>query len=178
MNYIRRTISAFSLIELLVVISLLGVLLTISIPFLGNFLQQPQSQVVQSQLLHALRLARNEAIARNSMVSVIRNDEGWLVFKDPQAAGVVQDKTAVLAVMQSPMLGGKLHFRAFPVGRHSLQFSPSGEMQNENATFWYCARGATSPEWAVVINRLGRVRVAYPDKRGMIMDSKGNKLLC
>ena len=103
----------FSLIELMVGISVLSILLTIAIPSFRNFTQSASVDAVQSSFYNALLFARSEAIKRNKIVIVCRrqaaqnqcnlpatNDwsEGWLVYVDAQddsdviISGILADK--------------------------------------------------------------------------------------
>lgn len=92
--------SGFSLIELLVVISVASILLTVAIPSFQTFSQSSNVDSIHTKLYNSLVFARSEAINRNKIIKVCRrrNDsnqcalpansdwsDGWLVYIDEAA---------------------------------------------------------------------------------------------
>ena len=89
-------INGFSLIELLVVITILGVLLALSLPNFQNVIESTTTNSQVKMLLTTLNLARSEAIKRGSNVAICASSDGvdcaagnwtngWLVFVDNNA---------------------------------------------------------------------------------------------
>ncbi|WP_050477967.1 GspH/FimT family pseudopilin [Herbaspirillum rhizosphaerae] len=75
----------FTLPELLVVLSIVGILLAAGVPSFRSYLQTQQVVTASSQFLFALNLARSEAIQRSARVDLAPRDglhweNGWVVF--------------------------------------------------------------------------------------------------
>jgi Tfp pilus assembly protein FimT len=161
----------FSLTELLLILTIITILSTIGIASLKFFQQKSQAQVLLSTLLRAIQFTRSAAISRHEKITLCPAGS-W------QDGFVVKTSEKVLYVLQNLATSGELHWRAFPANRQQLDFLPSGFPPTENGTFWFCISHAAEPMWAVIMNRFGRVRTAYPDKQGNILDSKGIPLTC
>ena len=92
---VSRPVGGFTLVELLVVISVLGILTAIAVPSFGSLSNSVRMASVSAQLLSDLNLARSESINRNSRMLVCVRDTagtgcaagtnwqaGWLVCYD------------------------------------------------------------------------------------------------
>lgn len=179
---------AFSLFELLITLSIMSILLLIAFPLSKIFFDHSREQVLQSQLLHAIQVARDEARVRGVAVVLCKSKDqrrcsgdwinGQIVFMDKNQDGIVHDPSQILMVFQLGSQQGILHWRSFPVFRDYLLFLPSGFPRNDNGTFWYCPASAHLPAWAIVIAKSGRVRIVLPDQHGVIKDDQGKMLSC
>jgi type IV fimbrial biogenesis protein FimT len=86
--------TGFTLIELIITMLIVGILLTVGIPSLQDFLRGNQLVASTNELLSALHVARSEAIKLNTRVSVCDStngtscagtgewEKGWIVFAD------------------------------------------------------------------------------------------------
>lgn len=96
----RGAAAGFTLVELLVVISVLSILTAIAVPSFGALSNSVRMASVSAQLLSDLNLARSESINRNSrMLVCVRNtagtgcaagtnwQAGWLVCYDNGTTG-------------------------------------------------------------------------------------------
>lgn len=177
---------AFTLMETLVALFILAILMAASFPVLHIFTNHVHDQLLQGELLQSIELAKFESITRNLPIAVCKSKnqtacggdgaDGEIVFIDKNADGVVHNSESILAVIKTKSHHGNLYWRAFPSYRQYLLFSPTGLLHSDNGTFWHCH--AHSAVWAVIINKLGRTRLAYPDNNGVIKDSHGEPLSC
>jgi type IV fimbrial biogenesis protein FimT len=83
----------FTLVELLVVVSLIGLLLAAGGPALGSYISNAKLRTVAEQMRDGLRQARTEAIRRNTPINFVPGGTGWSVVLP--AAG--QDAAVTLA---------------------------------------------------------------------------------
>jgi type IV fimbrial biogenesis protein FimT len=183
-----KTHQAFSLLEVLITLSIIAMMAFISLPSLRHFFIHIQDKNLQLQLLRTMQLAHQESRARGVPVVLCGSTDhvncvsdwtdGQIVFVSEDENGVVQDKEQLLAVIQSHSQQGTLFFRSYPYYRNYLLFLPSGLVRNDNGTFWYCHGTDISPAWAMMLSKSGRTHVVYPDRSGMIKDSHGKSLGC
>lgn len=106
----------FTLIELMVTISLLAILLSIAIPSFTSTIRSNQIATTSNDLSTALNLARSEASKRGATVSACaRNGNvcsgatdwsaGWLVFTDTGVLGTIDGSDTVLNTYSSSAAG-------------------------------------------------------------------------
>lgn len=146
----RHSIKGFTLVEVMVAIAVLGVLMTIGIPSLVNFIRDTRVSSGTNEFLGAVTLARSEAIKRNRLVTICRsvnaefgvtacsaaasglhpgNDwgVGWLVFVvDNPAVDVTNYQPADIVLLRH----GEFPSSTFASGAtlNSMTFNGSGAL--------------------------------------------------
>jgi type IV fimbrial biogenesis protein FimT len=107
-----RSSRGFSLLELMIAITLLGILLGIAIPTFREITRNNSVTGAQNDLVTALNLARSEALRRNRRVTVCSStdgetcgdesswNEGWIAFTDRTTPGTVDGDDEVLQIWQ------------------------------------------------------------------------------
>ena len=71
-----RKIRGFSLIELMLVVTILGVLLALAVPTLRDSVESAGTNSQIKLVLTTLNLARSEAIKRGENVAICASDDG------------------------------------------------------------------------------------------------------
>lgn len=106
----------FTLIELMVTISIGAILLAIAVPSYQSFVSSSRMTAQSNDFLSALQLARSEAVKRGTLVSLCKSADGaacivtgtwaqgWIVFVDGSVAGTVDGTDAVIRVF--PAISG------------------------------------------------------------------------
>ncbi|EKD53865.1 MAG: type 4 fimbrial biogenesis protein FimT [uncultured bacterium] len=169
----------FSLLELLIALTILAILTAIAIPALNLFKEYAEEDTLHSQLLRAIHLARTEAIARNTHVLLCGSSDHHTCVSQWNNAWLISTIDGhMIYLFQNLMMNGTLHWRAFPLNHTSLEFLPSGLPNAENGTFWFCHEKTNHAVFAIVLNQSGRVRTVYPNAEGEILDDKGVALVC
>jgi type IV fimbrial biogenesis protein FimT len=167
----------FSLIELLVVISIILVLTLCAIPSFKTYLSHSKEQVLLSQLIRSIQLARSEAITRNAAVTLCHSNNSIDCTGEWKNGAILMEEQKNISTIQFVATQGKLNWRAARKLEY-LVFQSDGMLQPENGTFWYCSLYAENPTWAVMIGHVGKPRILYPDSEGNILDGKGERITC
>lgn len=160
-----------TLVELMVTVSLAGILLGVAAPAFSSLWLDSQRTVAVNALVHGIFLARSTAITRNHEVTICRTSDGqtcsnqmddwqrgWLVFvnldrDDPP----VRDGSEPLLAVQAAWDNGSI-----TSNRRSYSFRPY-QHRVVNGTVVFCDRRGSTEARAVIINTAGRPRVAKRD---------------
>jgi type IV fimbrial biogenesis protein FimT len=132
----RRSQSGFSLIELVVAITIAGVLVGLAVPNMRMFNQNNRLTDASNDLLRSLQVARSEAITRQRTVVLCASDNptaddavcsygdftGWIVFEDNNNSW--QREAGDNIIDQHNKLSDTLTIRADNDG--IVSFSPTG----------------------------------------------------
>lgn len=163
----------YTLIELLVTLSLTALLATLSAPMFSDMAMQARLDTATDQLHRAIRHTRNAAVARDAPVVMRATgsgwERGWTVFVDRDADGHFQSgedrlRTASplptrITVTANAGIGEALHYQSDGGTRR-----PSGSLQM--GTLHVCQRGAAGTVRAsrsIIINAGGRPRIERTD---------------
>lgn len=96
----------FSLIELMIVVSIIGVLATIAAPSLRSLAAGQRVKMAAFDLYTDLTLARSEAIKRNANVTITRNGTNWSTGWSITAAGLADPiKSRQLSFISTSITG-------------------------------------------------------------------------
>ena len=104
----QRRVRGFTLIELITVITVMGVLASLALPSFREFVANQRIRNVSFDLMAALTLARSEAVTRNRSIDLKKTgtawDEGWKVI---DGTNTLHDQQAYknLAISDSSDLG-------------------------------------------------------------------------
>lgn len=133
----KRAQTGFTLMELMVSLTVLGILLGFAVPSFREFTRNNRVTAVQNDLVTAFTVARSEALKRSMPVSICAstdgtscatNDDwnrGWIVFTDGiGAAGEVNDPDTVLQAWTTAA-GGDVRIDA---DEAFIQYAPSGSV--------------------------------------------------
>lgn len=84
-----RSLAGFSLLEMIIAMTIAGILAAIAIPGFSNVISNNRLTAHANQFIAAINLARSEAIKRGTKVTIIREGStskdwkgGWKVFVD------------------------------------------------------------------------------------------------
>ncbi len=150
--------SGFSLVELMIVVSIAGILLSVGLPsFQGAMLQNRLVTQVNS-LVGALNVARSEAIKRNQFVVVQKSGtawkEGWEVFVDLNANGTKDAGDSVIQQYEGITVN---HINPSASYTNYIAYRPDGR-SNANGHFYLCSPAAEAMFKRILIATSGRIR--------------------
>jgi type IV fimbrial biogenesis protein FimT len=158
--------AAFTLLELLITLSIASILLLIGVPAFQNFTLEQQMKAAIGSLHNDLMVGRSEAVHLSTRVVSCPGSpatgcsdatdwsDGWIVFADSNADRQHQtDETIVRHGQGFENL--QIHGSA---GRTDIRFFPDGSAPGSNSSITFC--GLSGPEKArkLVISNMGRIR--------------------
>ncbi len=185
----RHNGDGFTLVELLLVLSILSILLGLSLPNFQTMYAQRQADVVIRKVSKAIQLARMSAIRTGKLVTLCRSDSGvecggeWrdgiIVFSDRNGDRKINQDDVLQQLITFPGINGSLKWRAFQ-NRQYLQITNQGFTRYQNGNFTYCPNnGDASLARQLIINRTARIRFAIDsDGDGIREDSRGRPISC
>lgn len=154
--------SGFTLLELMITVSVAAILLAVGIPGLQEFVRNNRRAAEINNLISTLQIARSEAVARNQRIGVCPSTDpasatascsgnttwetGWIVFIDTDDDGIRDAGENVLRVGEGPQsmtVRAEINALAYrPNGRAKTYPNPGN---NTPGNFMFCdARGAAS----------------------------------
>jgi type IV fimbrial biogenesis protein FimT len=164
--------SGFTLIELIVTVSIAAILLSMAIPSFIGTIASNRLTTNANEFVTALNLARSEAINRGISVTVRKVDnnsftnlgaganweDGWDVFTDNDSDGVFDNLDGdtlirtYAALKTSYTLRGNNNFVNF------IRYRPDGS-SNNLGSFITCDNGSITGAKLIIVNAVGRVRM-------------------
>ncbi len=158
----------FSLIELLMTLTVLAVVLAIATPSFTSAIESVRQRTQINQLVADLNFARSRAITSRRPVSMCAGQEtcngslSWtglvLIFEDLNGNGKLDAEDTLLRIsIIDP--GHQWTWRNFRKQRH-MTFKPDGTTHSLNGTFILCRQRVALK--TIAINVTGRVRLGAP----------------
>lgn len=159
------TNKGFTIIELLVTLSVAGIILTVAVPSFQGLVQESRISAQSNNFLSAVMLAKSEAIKRNSPVTICPStngtactggtvwSNGWVVFADASSDGVVDGGEEVIQVNAAFTGGNTLQSAGA-----RITFTANGFSMGFNNTFSLCDSRGVIHSRALILNNQGRLR--------------------
>lgn len=134
----RRSIEGFSLLELMVTISIAAVIMAVGIPSFKSSMDNQRMTAATNDLVMTMNLAKSEAIKRVAYVTVCKSsdgasctagsdwDDGWIVFANSTNANLNQVDIGDEIIRVFPALDDRLTIRSTAGVATFLSFRPSG----------------------------------------------------
>lgn len=166
-----RASRGVTLLELMISVAILAIVGTIAVPGFSNLRHNAERTTAVNDFIHALYLARSEAIKRGAIVTLCKSTDGrtclnrapewstgWMVFvnldrDDPPER---DSEEPVLAVYQGWTAG---HITS---NRNAYSFRPHTQAV-VNGTLLFCDPRGSAQARAIIISHTGRPRVAQRD---------------
>lgn len=181
-----RSIRGFTLLELIITVTILSVLLGIGIPSFRELQLNNQLTANANHVLGMLRLTRSEAVRRNTRVVMCRSTDqqqcntesalnrewetGWIIFPDLDTDGEVDSPDEELIRVVGPLPDGLTLRTGGNYSRHIAFRSlgrPRGNTGLGNDTFRLCDERGGDYARKVIIAVTGRMRVVRGDEEAI-----------
>jgi type IV fimbrial biogenesis protein FimT len=165
-----RGARGLTLLEAITTLAVAGISLAVVVPSWSALTSGSQITTTANQLLTHLRYARNEAVNRNSPVSLCPSDDGttcsgdtrgwqrgYILFKDTNGDRRRSADEPLLHVQDAQ--AGRLQIHSTKA-RPAVRYRPDGAAWSTNTTFSICLDDDAGSNRAVVVYGSGRARVA------------------
>jgi prepilin-type N-terminal cleavage/methylation domain-containing protein len=115
----------FTLTELMVVISVMGLLLAVSVPAMGRFMQSWRLNGEANEVATFLRLARAAAVTKNTNVMFVFDASAgeYYYFEDDDDSGVQNGDEYESALQE---LSEGIYIDSYSMGQQWITFGPKG----------------------------------------------------
>ena len=182
----KKWSGAFTLLEVLITISLAAIFLSLALPSFSQLLKRQKADSTIQQLATTIRYARSEAIRLGKIITIcFRNERNecqadghkdWIVFIDEDGRGVWQPGKRIL---RKTKITDYIQWSSFPATA-SLQLHPTGLTNYQHGTLLYCPKDKNSLyARALFINKTARLRFSSPAKASNHhLDGSNNPLEC
>lgn len=156
---------AYTLIELLVTLFLIGTLALLAIPSWRDWLNTTATAAQVNQLIAVINFARSEAVKHNINISICPSSDGiicadkwttsYLVFVNSARAAQTDRTTTVLRFFPNHSAKGTLKWE----GKGILHLNAQGAFFTQNGVFRYCPYD-NDMRYAreIIISTTGRIR--------------------
>lgn len=153
--------SGFSLIEITIVLSITAIIMVCTVPLYQFLIDRTDSRIESEKLKQAISLARSEAIRLGEPIVICGSHDQQTCADHWYEGYIIRSNDRVLHSFPSKKKGS-LYWRG-SLRLTYLKFLPTGFLNTQDGTFWYCLSGKVHPSWALVINHSGRARSVKPD---------------
>ena len=156
----------FTLIELMITLSIASILLSVAVPSYRSFVQDSLLITQSNNFYFALALAKSEAIKRNTRITICPStsgtnctasniwSNGWVVFVDNNNSRTIDAGEEILQVSYAFSGGNTL--KTSLAG--TIMFRPDGFSPGSAATFSLCDDRGSNYSKSIVLSNQGRFR--------------------
>ncbi len=160
--------NGFTLIDLLITLSVISILLTIGLPSVSTQVQHTRVKTATNSLLEAINLTRTQAVFANKRATIRKQNEwsdGWEIFIDADNDGIrdanekliqTQAKLNSIKIIANRPISNNVSYIGTGESRHASGTNRGGF---QAGTFTVCST-TKGKGFELILARGGRVRVA------------------
>ncbi len=159
-----RQVNGFTLLELIVTLSIVTLSLSLGIPAIADWHQQAKSRSLQYALVHSIQYTRKQAVHLRTPVVLCPGETGcvkdWgdtlMIFTDDNSNATFDEGEILLKTIS---LGGAGNQLSWNRSKAYLRFASEG-ISGLTGTLKYCSESDRDQHnFGIVVSRVGRVRI-------------------
>ena len=156
---------AFSLLELLLAMSLIISILLISFPSLQTIISKNRAISYTNELITALQFARATAIKLGEPIILCGSDKNHRSCQNTWQHGliVITSSNKILHTLPPVFAKDQLIWQG-SLQQTTIKFLPTGFPNGQQGSFYYCPYHAPENSLAVILTATGRIRTENPTK--------------
>ena len=182
----KKTLRGFTLIELMITISLAAILVTVGVPSFNGLIERNQLTSNINQFVSSLSVARSEAIKRKEIVALCASadgetcspgsgfENGWIIYVESVAPRNVRDVNNEDLIWVQEALPNGITLTN-DSSSNSFLYRSTGRISGGAARVVLCKDAQTDKARALTINTTGRVHQAEMSANGIPIVS-GNEI--
>ena len=160
-----------TLLELLVATTVLAILLSVTVPALGDWTKKIRMDTAVYTLQRSIQFARSEAVSRNEIVSICPSLDaetctqaenwgiGWIIYADQSGSRDREQNDPILRV-QEQLSGTKINYNR---GKR-ISVNGMGRI-SQNGSVWVCSEQNQGEATRLIMIHSGRVRTETAHKQ-------------
>lgn len=161
---------AFSVIELLVAITLAAIVLLIAVPCLQEVTAKNHAIVYANELMIGLQFTRSAAIMIGEPIIFCASKNHKTCGGSWQDGSIIVKTTGeVLRILRQVVANDRLIWHGSFDAKNIITFSPTGFPNGLQGSFYYCPQGFGENALAIILSSTGRIRIADKTAAGKII---------
>ena len=159
---LMNSMRAFTLIELLIAISIMSILLLISVSSVHYLVMSNRATAEINNVVSALQFARSEAIKNGVAVKFCKSVNHKTCGGNWRDGQIVIDErnNRIFRVFSALPKGDNLIWKSSLGKEDYVEFAAIGSTNGQHGTFSYCPYGGKKYARAIIISQASRIRVA------------------
>ncbi|MBA1237853.1 prepilin-type N-terminal cleavage/methylation domain-containing protein [Pseudomonas kunmingensis] len=145
----------FTLIELIITLSILGIVVAIAIPVVDETIARSRREALKDEVERILHNARAQAIIQRRTVEVCGTGDGKNCSASWADGWLVRTSSGQILQLTQLPTHDALRWQGFS---DNIRFRDNGTTPTSNGRFYQCYRQQIA--WQLIISRQGRVRQA------------------
>ena len=182
----KTSTKAFTLIELMLSLSIVSILLGGAIPSFSNIIENTKVDSNLQTLTQTLQLSRISAITENSMVTLCPSSSGmncdsnwssgYISFIDHNGDRQLNEKDTILTQVNNIDKKLVIYWKVFG-NKKSLQWLSTGITNHQNGSFILCYNNKKQNARGLFITKAGRVRFSKDSNNDEIHENAVGKAI-